>query len=192
MFNAHNRGYLAGTLAEAPEIKETRNGAHSIDFIVVSSNDPADKSKLAPYRNSQKVKIQVYIQEEGILARFKDLKEGCYFACWYWVNSYTYTDKNGGEHLGNSLSSYHSDITVNPDGPTPPPDPYGTDGIPDFDDPYSDFGYIPIGQDYNGPDFDFMDTEDIEDMARAGDVEAQWYGTKYRGLDYDDFDDIVY
>ena len=53
-------------------------------------------------------------------------------------------------------------------------------------DPY-DYGY----DDYTGPDYDFMQNEDIEEMARYGDREAQWYGETYRGLDldYDPYDD---
>ena len=35
-----------------------------------------------------------------------------------------------------------------------------------------------------GIDYDFLQDDDMEEMARYGDWEARWYGERYRGMDF--------
>lgn len=189
MRNANNYGHVVGILAEPPIIKELKNGAHSADFIVITNVDP-DDGLLGKYRNSQRVKINVYLDDETKLARFQNVREGYYFACDFWVRAYTFTDQNGNKQFATSLATHHSDIVISSTGKPPVYDDIDDIyvPIPNFDDPYSDNGYIPIGRDYDGPDFDFMDTETIEEMGYDGDAEARWYGETFRGLDFGYYD----
>ena len=196
MRNYYNNGWVGGLLAEAPKIEKKDKGGFVVSLVIVSLADEDDTKNVSKYRNKQSVKISAYTRSEKDLEQFRLAEKGIYCECKYWVRSYTWTDKDGNEQISNSLYAEPSDIDIFINGvPYNEPPIDQDDHIPPMEDQWEPDTsvYIKVRSDeYSGPDYDFWDTSDIEDAAYSGDAEARWYGTKYRGLDYDDFDDIVY
>ena len=190
MSNINNYGHIAGTLAEKPEVKEMSNGCRSISFVVTTKEDNSDKDSSAHRRSNQKVKLNCFVADADVdLSRLEALNPGHYFESDFWIESYTFTTEDGQEKLVNSLKISLYDIKLK-DVPEEFEDIPG-DELDDFDSTRHKTSSTNVKDSFENEypddsiDYDFMDDDMLDDMARSGDYEAKWYANTYRGGDYD-------
>ena len=108
--NQYNQGIVGGKLAKAPQIKEIKNSAHSVDVEIITAEDPSDGGYSASRRANQTVKVNFYLfRNSDKLGFFQSLEAGDEFACRYWVESYSFV-RNGNTVNAQSLKSSTEDI----------------------------------------------------------------------------------